>query len=102
MRRTSHLLSAAALCLSLVPAAGAEEEKFGEVNFPISCSPAAQTQFNRAVAMLHSFFFPETIKASPPAAQQEPSRPMACWRFPIGRRPNRLVARFPAGLMRKG
>ena len=38
--------------------ARANEEKLGEVTFPISCSPAAQQQFNRAVAMLHSFFFP--------------------------------------------
>jgi hypothetical protein len=45
------------------PAARAQEEKFGEVHFPISCSAAAQMQFNRAVAMLHSFFFPETVKA---------------------------------------
>src|SRR5262245_52018161 len=44
------------------PGARAQEEKFGEVNFPISCSAAAQVQFNRAVAMLHSFFFPETGK----------------------------------------
>ena len=34
----------------------ANEERLGEVSFPISCSPAAQTQFNRAVAMQHSFF----------------------------------------------
>src|ERR1051326_2547123 len=102
MRRTSHLLSAAALCLSLVPAAGAEEEKFGEVNFPISCSPAAQTQFNRAVAMLHSFFFPETIKAFTAIAQQEPSCAMAYWGIAIGQRPNPLVAPFPADLMSKG
>ena len=61
------------------PAARAQEEKFGEVNFPISCSAAAQTQFNRAVAMLHSFFFPETVKAFTALAQQEPSCAMAYW-----------------------
>src|SRR5215472_12114286 len=42
------------------PAASAQDEKLGVVNFPISCSAGAQAQFNRAVAMLHSFFFPET------------------------------------------
>jgi len=30
-------------------------EQFGEVHFPISCSPAAQQQFEHGVAMLHSF-----------------------------------------------
>ena len=65
------------------PAARAQEEKFGEVNFPISCSAAAQTQFNRAVAMLHSFFFPETVKAFTALAQQEP----AC-AWPTGESPS--------------
>jgi hypothetical protein len=102
MRRTSHFLFAAAFSLALVPAAGAEEEKFGEVNFPISCSPAAQTQFNRAVAMLHSFFFPETVKAFTAIAQQEPSCAMAYWGIAISQRPNPLVAPFPADVMSKG
>jgi hypothetical protein len=84
------------------PAAGAQEEKFGEVNFPISCSAAAQTQFNRAVAMLHSFFFPETVKAFTALAQQEPSCAMAYWGIAISQRPNPLVSHFPAELMDKG
>jgi hypothetical protein len=84
------------------PAARAQEEKFGEVNFPISCSAAAQTQFNRAVAMLHSFFFPETVKAFTALAQQEPSCAMAYWGIAISQRPNPLVAPFPAELMDKG
>lgn len=103
MRRTSHLLVAAALSLSFVHAAGgAEEEKFGEVNFPISCSPAAQGEFNRAVAMLHSFFFPETVKAFAAIAQHEPSCAMAYWGIAISQRPNPLVAPFPPEVMSKG
>ena len=78
------------------PAARAQEEKFGEVRFPISCSSAAQTQFNRAVAMLHSFFFPETVKAFTALAQQEPSCAMAYWGIAISQRPIPLVAPFPA------
>jgi tetratricopeptide (TPR) repeat protein len=84
------------------PAARAQEEKFGDVNFPISCSAATQTQFNRAVAMLHSFFFPETVKAFTALAQQEPSCAMAYWGIAISERPNPLVAPFPADLMAKG
>src|SRR5215472_2474551 len=84
------------------PAAAVEEERFGEVKFPISCSAAAQTQFNRAVAMLHSFFFPETVKAFTALAQQEPSCAMAYWGIAISQRPNPLVAPFSAELMDKG
>jgi tetratricopeptide (TPR) repeat protein len=85
-----------------LPVARAQEEKFGEVNFPISCSPSAQTQFNRAVAMLHSFFFPETVKAFTALVQQEPSCAMAYWGIAISQRPNPLVAPFSAELMDKG
>jgi hypothetical protein len=85
------------------PSARAQDGKFGEVNyFPISCSPAAQTQFNRAVAMLHSFFFPETVQAFTALAQQEPSCAMAYWGIAISERPNPLVAPFPTELMSKG
>ena len=32
-------------------------EKLGQVHFPVSCSAEAQKQFDRAVALLHSFWF---------------------------------------------
>src|SRR6201987_4652630 len=100
--RTSHVLCAWVLLgLLFQPAAQAQEEKLGNVNFPISCSAAAQMQFNRAVAMLHSFFFPETVKAFTALAQQEPSCAMAYWGIAISQRPNPLVAPFPAELMDK-
>jgi tetratricopeptide (TPR) repeat protein len=38
-------------------------EKLGKVNFVVSCTPKAQTQFNRAVAWLHSFEYEEAEKA---------------------------------------
>ena len=34
-------------------------DKIGNVNFPISCSIVAQEQFNRAVAVLYSFWYAE-------------------------------------------
>jgi len=104
MARISHGLFASALLLLLAEpaAAGTSEEKFGEVNFPISCSAAAQAQFRRAVAMLHSFFFPETVKAFTALASQEPSCAMAYWGIAISQRPNPLVAPFPAELMKNG
>jgi tetratricopeptide (TPR) repeat protein len=101
--RLSRVLFTSALVVLLgQPAARAQEEKLGEVNFPVSCSAAAQAQFNRAVAMLHSFFFPETVKAFAAVAAQEPSCAMAYWGIAISQRPNPLVAPFPAELMGKG
>jgi len=101
--RISRVLCTSALIgLLFQSAVGAQEEKLGEVNFPISCSASAQTQFNRAVAMLHSFFFPETVKAFTAITRQEPSCAMAYWGVAISQRPNPLVAPFPAELMKNG
>ena len=83
-------------------AARATEERLGEVDFPISCSPAAQQQFNRAVAMLHSFFFPETVKAFTAVAEKEPACAMAYWGIAISQRPNPLVGPFPGDVLKRG
>ncbi len=36
---------------------GGVPERLGQVNFPVSCSAAAQAEFNRSVALLHSFYY---------------------------------------------
>ena len=38
-------------------------EKLGKIHFPVSCSATAQEQFDRAVALLHSFSLDEAAKA---------------------------------------
>ena len=77
-------------------------ENLGKVHFPISCSPEAQRQFDRAVAMLHSFYYPETIKAFSAIATAEPSCAMAYWGVAISQRPNPLVAPFPPEVLQQG
>ncbi|MBV8493359.1 MAG: hypothetical protein JO162_07755, partial [Alphaproteobacteria bacterium] len=51
----------------------------GEVNFPISCGPAAQTMFKKAVWTLHSFWYPEALKGFTDIAAAEPDCAMAYW-----------------------
>src|SRR4026208_531998 len=82
--------------------ARADEERLGEVSLPISCSPAAQQQFDRAVAIQHSFFFPETVKAFTAIAEKEPSCAMAYWGIAISQRPNPLVGPFPGDVLKRG
>jgi tetratricopeptide (TPR) repeat protein len=95
------LLIVASLALFL-PAAHAQEERLGEVNFPISCSADAQRQFNRAVAMLHSFFYPETVKAFRAIVEQEPSCAIAYWGMAISQRPNPLAGPFAEDVLKRG
>jgi hypothetical protein len=71
------LVASALVALLAQGVARASEERLGEVSLPISCSPAAQQQFNRAVAMQHSFFFPETVKAFTAIAEKEPCTAVA-------------------------
>lgn len=54
-------------------------EKLGRVNFKTSCTPKAQTQFNRAVAWLHSFEYEEAEKAFNEVATTDPRCAMAHW-----------------------
>jgi tetratricopeptide (TPR) repeat protein len=77
-------------------------ETFGRARFPISCNPAVQPDFDRGIAMLHSFFYPETEKAFRAVAERDPSCAMAYWGIAISQRPNPLTAPFPAELLKQG
>ena len=56
-----------------------EPEKLGKVNFPVSCDAAVQPQFNRAVAMLHSFWYEKAIEEFAAIAKKDPACSMAYW-----------------------
>jgi tetratricopeptide (TPR) repeat protein len=77
-------------------------EKLGRVLFKTSCSPEAQKQFERALAMLHSFFFPETIKTFSAIPQTDPTCAIAYWGIAISQRPNPLVPPFSAEILKRG
>ncbi len=84
------LLTAAILMAFLchAPSAEAQEahqhqhdpsEKLGRVNFPVSCNPQAQKQFNRAVAWLHSFEYEEAEKTFSEVTVTDPRCGMGYW-----------------------
>lgn len=54
-------------------------EELGRVSFRVSCSPAAQKQFNRAVAWLHSFEYEEAEKAFSEVTVTDPRCVMGYW-----------------------
>jgi hypothetical protein len=54
-------------------------EKLGTISFPISCAPAVQQPFNRAVALLHSFAYGPAQKAFRDVAEKDPRCAMAHW-----------------------
>jgi hypothetical protein len=54
-------------------------EKLGKVSFPISCAPAVQEQFDRGVALLHSFAYTASEDAFQGVAELDPRCAMAHW-----------------------
>lgn len=67
------------LLLALPVVAQHERHKTTPVNFPVSCSAAAQTQFNRAVTLLHHMTYPQARIAFQRTAEIDQSCAMAHW-----------------------
>jgi len=59
-------------------------EKLGKVSFPISCTPAVQEQFDRGVALLHSFAYTAAENAFQGVAELDPRCAMAHWGMAMG------------------
>src|SRR5215470_5094152 len=84
-------LTVVSVAFSTTPARVSSEEKLGKVSFPVSCTPQAQAEFERGLAMLHSFFFPETVKVFTQVTQTDPSCAMGYWGLAMSTRPNPLI-----------
>ena len=54
-------------------------EELGTVSFPVSCAPAVQQEFNRGVALLHSFAYAPALAAFQQVATADPQCAMARW-----------------------
>ena len=65
--------------VATVPAQEKAPEKLGKVSFPTSCDRKMQAQFDRAVAMLHSFWFQQGEKAFREVLERDPSCAIANW-----------------------
>jgi tetratricopeptide (TPR) repeat protein len=51
----------------------------GTVDFKVSCAPEARSEFIRAVALLHSFFYEEARRIFTEVAAKDPNCAMAQW-----------------------
>jgi hypothetical protein len=101
MRRTIPiLLAASALPRTLLGQGHAEH--LGTVHFPISCSAAAQQQFDNAVALLHNFVYPQDLDAFREVAKADSSCAMAYWGVAMSRRANPLIGAPDSSALRDG
>jgi hypothetical protein len=58
---------------------GGQPGQLGKVNFETSCQASVQPEFNRAVAMLHSFWYAKAEEAFAELAKKDPACGMAWW-----------------------
>jgi tetratricopeptide (TPR) repeat protein len=61
------------------PASATSPEKLGTVAFETSCAPAVRDEFNRAVALLHSFEFRPAMEAFTRVLERDGSCAIAHW-----------------------
>jgi hypothetical protein len=66
-------------------APGADQVGSDSVSFLTSCAPALRQDFNRAVALLHSFWFAQAIAAFDGVAAKDPSCAIAHWGVALSR-----------------
>jgi tetratricopeptide (TPR) repeat protein len=67
------------------------EEKLGALSFPTSCDPKVQAEFERGVAMIHSYWFLVARKTFEGVLQQDPSCAIAYWGIALDYLGNSLV-----------
>ena len=107
MRRHAFLLTIGGLAaltglgvaLAPAPAAGdasASLTRLGKVEFKVACNAAAQQEFNRAMALYHSFAWPEATAAFAAVKQADPTCGMAEWGHAMTLLDNPFI--WPAGL----
>ena len=86
--RVGWLVGWLALVSSLTaasPDAPPDAALVGRVHFPITATPAAQAQFDRAVAMLHSFWYEELDREFGKVLELDPGCAMGYWGLAMGR-----------------
>jgi len=84
-RPNPKALVLAFVLLTTVAAAEQEEhhhgvpERLGKVDFPVSCAEPVRADFQRAVALLHSFAYGDAEKGFADVAARDPKCAMAWW-----------------------
>ena len=100
MRPNLGTFVTALLASTFATAAWAQD--LGRVHFDTSCTPQAQEKFDRGLAMVHSFFYPNSIQAFTEAAATDPQCAIAYWGIAISNRPNPLILPLSAAALKNG
>lgn len=81
---------------------GRPPEQLGRVQFEISCDPAVRQDFNRAVALLHSFWFGASADAFTQVAGKDPACGIAWWGVAMSKWGNPFAPSRPVRALEEG
>src|SRR6202140_2304479 len=74
----------------------------GRVHFETSCTPQAQQKFDRGLAMVYSFFYPDSVQTFTEAAAADPQCAIAYWGIAISHRPNPMILPLTTAVLKNG
>src|SRR5499433_157332 len=86
------LVSAAITCSAF---GQQQEERLGKLSFQTSCDPKVQAEFERGVAMIHSYWFLIARRVFEGVLQQDPNCAIAYWGIAMDQLGNSLVGPPP-------
>jgi hypothetical protein len=89
------VLAGAEISLAQQSPPRAPPEQLGKVYFPTSCSPTVKNQFDRALALLHSFWAKDAIAGFNAVLQQDPDCAVAYWGIAMALQQNPLTGQEP-------
>lgn len=81
---------------------GAAPQQLGRVHFETSCDPSVAADFDRAVALLHSFWFNAAADAFTSVAGRDPSCGIAWWGVAMSRWGNPFAPARPPRAVEEG
>jgi tetratricopeptide (TPR) repeat protein len=73
------MLTVSLIALLTGGAVAQQDDKLGKVSFPTSCDPNVQAEFERGVAMLHSYWFIYARRTFEGILQKDPGCAIAYW-----------------------
>ena len=107
-----HFAAAAVALIATAPQAapplqhphetGKPPQQLGTVAFENSCDPALKAEINRAVALLHSFWFNASASAFTGVAEKDPSCGIAWWGVAMSRWGNPFAPARPVAALEQG
>jgi tetratricopeptide (TPR) repeat protein len=81
---------------------GGDPERLGRVTFPTSCSAEVQPEFERGMALLHSFWWDAARDAFTGVTERDPQCAMAYWGLAMSERGNPFAGPTPPAALAAG